>query len=382
MADPAQDDDLDQQTLADQAENTTQAPEAGEKVVAEEKADPSENDPLVMAQMSVETDAAKPEAGEPAPTTSIPAKPGKPAAAKTKPDNTAQNADTAKSGDDESDLDDPDIAEAVSDLAKEDWDRLTHKGKSQFLSQRKAVKALTLREKEARKAAKAAEENYQTVEKFVQDAGLSHDEYLETVVVSSLAKRGDPRAIPVLEERLRAVRKAAGIPEPTMQGAELDADLAAVLKDAEDFGIDTTKVRAKYQGKPEAKPQQTAAPIQQTVTPAQQQAQPSAPRELSPEEAQESDEIEATLMGLGIPREKVVEHVSLLMQADPTLYQQPLGKRLRAVILAHHKSAAAKTATPARGQSAPISGRGGPTVRTGANTTKDPVALATMPRGR
>jgi hypothetical protein len=381
MADPAQDDDLDQQTLADQAENTTQAPEAGEKVVVDEKADPSENDPLVMAQMSVETEAAKPEAGEPAPTTSAAAKPGKPAAAKTKPDNTAQNADTAKSGDDESDLDDPDVAEAVSDLAKEDWDRLTHKGKSQFLSQRKAVKALTLREKEARKAAKAAEENYQTVEKFVQDAGLSHDEYLETVVVSSLAKRGDPRAIPVLEERLRAVRKAAGIPEPTMQGAELDADLAAVLKDAEDFGIDTTKVRAKYQGKPEAKTQQTAAPIQQTVTPAQQQAQP-ATRELTPAEVKESNDIEKTLVGLGVPKEKVVEHVYSLMQADPTLANQPFGERLSAVVLAHHKAQAAKTATPARGQSAVVSGRGGPPVRTGANTTKDPVALATMPRGR
>lgn len=375
MADTAQDDE---QILADQAEETTQAPDAGGQVVEEmkEKADPSENDPLVMAQMSVEK--AEPDAGNAAKTTVKTGAPVKTATTKSDAQGT-QAADTATTTDD----DDPEIAEAVSDLAKEDWERLTHKGKSQFLSQRKAVKTLAEREKKAREAARAATENYQTVEKFVRDAGLTDEEYLQTVVVSSLAKRGDPRAIPVLEERLRAVRKAAGIPEPQAQ-TELDADLAAVLRDAEDFGIDTSKVRAKYQAKPEAKPTSVEVSKQQQQTVAQQQPQAQVQEQdvHSSSEVAENQSIVDALVGLGVAEDKVVEHISGLIKSDPTLAKQPVGKRLRAVLTAHQKVAGtAKPVQQIRAQSAPLSGRGGPPVR-GGPITQDPVKLATMPRGR
>lgn len=378
MADPAQDEE--NQILADQAEETTQAPEAGGQVVEEtkEKADPSENDPLVMAQMSVEKADEKPDAGTvPAKTTVKTGTPVKTATTKSDAQGT-QAADPATTTDD----DDPEIAEAVSDLAKEDWERLTHKGKSQFLSQRKAVKALADQKKKALEAAKVATENYQTVEKFVRDAGLTDEEYLQTVVVSSLAKRGDPRAIPVLEERLRAVRKAAGIPEPQAQ-TELDADLAAVLKDAEDFGIDTSKVRAKYQAKPEAKPTSVEVSKQQQQTVTQQQPQAQVQQDVhSSSEVAENQSIVDALVGLGVAEDKVVEHISGLIQSDPTLAKQPVGKRLRAVLTAHQKVAGtAKPVQQTRAQSAPLSGRGGPPVRSGP-ITQDPVRLATMPRGR
>jgi hypothetical protein len=395
-ADPAPQDDIDrddadhgapveQQTPGDTA--TARQPKQTDQ--ASEGRDDSDaaKDPLILAQMEPE----KP-ADAPAPTTTTTK--SKPPAAPKREQPTPPKQEPKAAGEPpkaeeppKANAEDEDEREATSDLPAEDWQKLTHKGKSQFLAQRRIVREAGVRAKQAEAKAKQASEQYQTVERFVREQGLSDEEYAEAVAIGGLVKRADPRAIELLEERLKAIRQARGIaaPQPAAPAAPaapvLDEDLAALLKEAEELGLErAATVRAKYQ-KPAAAPAQPPAatpPVQPPVAPAAPVQPYSAP--------QGFDEHVATidaLVALGVPEDKVVAHVSALLSADPELRKTQPGSRMKAIISAHHK-ASASSAPPAARQPTqqPLSGRGRPAAAGGrtSTTNADPLKHAIMPR--
>lgn len=371
------------ETPGDQPE--ARQPEEGDEPKPGRDDSDQTSDPLVLAQMEPETQAAPATAGEqPQRTTTTtppkqqPAaeapKPGSPDA---KPKATADQAKPAAKTEEQ----EPELAEALEDLPPEDWSKVSHKAKSQFLAQRKMLRALPERIKAEATARKAAEERYQAVEKFVRDQGLGDEEYVNAVAVSGMIKRNDPRAIQVLEATLQSLRKASGQPEtpaqPTPAAPQLDDDLAAMLKEAEEVGIDTSKVRARFKA-PAAPPAQQPPAGQQPAGQPQMQQQPA---NAGGEQTENLAIVEA-LIGLGVKPEQVEAHVRGLIQADPKLATAPAGQRLRAVITAH--TAAASKAQPQQRQPSqpPLSGRRGPPVPAGRTTTAtaDPLKLAL--RGR
>lgn len=404
MADPADeiDTDADQEpadtgaqegneTHGDQAD--ARQPEASDQPAAGGDDSDQTSDPLVLAQMEPKAQATPATAGDQPQRKTTPPKPKQPAAEANKPaptnDKPAPIADTANTGDEQPAQDDPEEAEALADLPDEDWSKVSHKAKSQFLSQRKVLRSFKEKVKAEAEARKQAEDRYQAVEKFVRDQGLNDEEYVNTVAITGLIKRGDPRAIPVLENTLNGLRKAAGMPEisATPASPQLDDDLAAVLAEAEEVGIDTAKVRARFkaptQQPAQSQPAATANGGRQTSQATHRQATAAAGDQSGAGDQVENQAILDALMGLGVQPAQVVAHVQGLIQADPTLATVPAGQRLRAVLAAH--SAAASKAQPQQRQPSqtPLSGRRGPPVPAGrTNTTNaDPLKLA-LPRGR
>lgn len=340
------------------------------------------SDPLVLAQMEPDGEAPPatavvepPKTTTPTKTTATPAQAG----AKQDPPKAADQAKPAEVPPAKDEID-PDEALALEDIPAEDWQKgvLSHKAKSQFLAQRKVIRGNAERLKAEATARKTAEERYTSVEKFVRDQGLEDEEYVNTVAISGLIKRGDPRAIPVLEKTLLDLRTKTGQPaQPATPAApQLDDDLAAMLQEAEDVGIDTSKVRARFQ---------TPAKAQQAPAQTQQPAPPAAAQSQGPGDQSENQAIIDSLVGLGV--ENPVEHVQALMAANPSLASEPAGKRLKAIITAH--SAAASKAQPTQRQqiTTPLSGRRSPPVLGGGRNnpaaTNDPLKLALAPaRGR
>jgi hypothetical protein len=272
---------------------------------------------------------------------------------------------------------DPDEAEALADLPPEDWSKVSHKARSQFLAQRKVIRAQRESVQQEKTQRQKAEENYQAVERFVADTGLEHEEYVNSVAISGMIKKRDPRAIPVLEQTLSALRKASGQPEIATQPATLDDDLAAVLAEAEEMGIDTGKVRSRFQPlakTPPAAPEQVRQPVVDQRMPV------SAPQANGDAEFQS---IIDAFGGLGLSDQQAAERVTELLKADPQLANVPAGKRLRAVLVAH-KQTEPKAPTQARATSTPISSRGTPRLTPGkaATTTVDPLKHAMQPPGR
>lgn len=358
---------------------------------ADDKSEPGSDDsdatsdPLLLAQQEPETPPAKPVATTTPPKPADAPKPGAAPKQEGKPTPKAAG-DQPKPQEPAPAQDEPEAADAVADLPPEDWSKLSHKAKSQFLSQRKVLRTNAERLKAEAKARAEAEERYGAVERFQKDQGLSDEEYVNAVAVGGLVKRGDKRAVQVLEATLKNLRTRAGIPEPTAPAPAapaapaLDDDLAAVLREAEEYGIDTKKVRTRFTATPPA----VQPPVQQQQPPA---AQPPAVRQQAPAapvaggDAENQSIIDA-LVGLGVDEAKVIERVSELMQADPALKATPPGQRLRAIVQAHQAKASRAPAAPPRTTGQPLSGRGRPAVPTGrTNTTAndDPLKHAMRP---
>lgn len=305
------------------------------------------NDPLILAQMPEEKPAPK---VEPTPTKTTTTEP-----------TPAPKADEPKA---ETKDEIPEEADALADLPSEDWQKLGHRAKSQFLAQRKTLKAYQTRMQEQEQARKDAEERSQAIEQFVEDNGLSHEEYANVVHLSGRIKRADPSVIPALEATLENLRQAAGIKAPAAEPV-LDDTLKEVLDEAESFGIDVSKVRDRFTApkKPETAPKQEPAP--------QAHAH-------QVDEVTEFRAISDSLMALGVPESNIQAHVAGLMQKDPSLMAARPGERLKAVLKAHQQ--ASQTQVPPRSPSSPpLSTRGRPVATGGkAQPTNDPLALARM----
>jgi hypothetical protein len=355
--------------------DTAEARPTDEGQAPEQAGDDSDqtSDPLVLAQMEPETRADEPPAKKPA--TPVAPKPSspiqKPPAAAIKPskdDTPKAPADQAKPA--APTQDDPELAEALADLPPEDWGSISHKGKSQYLAQRKLIRSQSEAVRAERKAREEAEGRYQEVDKFVRDQGLGNEEYVNTVAVSGMVKRGDARAIPILEATIQGLRKAAGLPEPQAQAApaRLDDDLAAILREAEEFGIDTSKVRSRFQA-PAAQP--PPAPAQAAPQQRQQQAPPAA-RNVAAED-DENDKIVAYLQRRGVA--DPVARVAELITANPDLAKRQLGERYEAIIEAHSAVVVPQQVRrPTTTQT--LSGRGGPGRPAGQTGNADPLKHA------
>ncbi|HYE07666.1 MAG TPA: hypothetical protein VEL07_19260 [Planctomycetota bacterium] len=327
------------------------------------------SDPLLLAQLEPETPAETPAPTTPPTTQQQPAKQDG-AQQPEKPGDTPKPTEPAKAEDDS------DVRDALADLPAEDWQKLQHKTKSTFLSQRKVIRTQDERLKAEAKARKEAEERYGTVEQFIRENGLGDEECATAIQLGGLMKRNDARVIPQLEQALERLRKANGqavtppTPPPAAAQAAIDADLAAVLKEAEEYGIDTSKVRARSTAAPAPAPAPAAAPAPAPAPAAQaHQAQPGDSENVAIIEA---------LQGLGVAN--VVGHLGQLMAANPALRDVPPGQRLRAVVAAHNASAS-RPAPQTRPTGQPLSGRGRPSTaaRGTTATTADPLKLAMKP---
>ncbi len=370
MADPA-DEDLNQPAQDDaepgaQDEQQTPGDHAdarpdSEGDTPEQPGDDSkhDSDPLLLAQQSApepKPEATKPEPPAPkaSPTTTPktePKKPGDPPATEAEPDPT-------------------------SDLPAEDWEKLSHKAKSQYLSQRKAIKAMRDRDGEAQKA----RESYQTVEKLRQDQGLDPAEFVNGAVVNGMVKRGDPRVIPLLEQTISQLRKRAGIAEPTppqQTPAFNPAELLAKIEEAEaNFDFDRlAEIKAKLKGTTGAPPAKPAAQPPEPQQPQPRQPAGNAPAPGGDAENAEFQAINDALAGLGVA--DPVAHVRTILSAHPELANEPPGARLKAVLAKHRamEPTPQPPRRPAAGQ--PLSGRGGPVRAAGQQpATVDPLKHA------
>jgi hypothetical protein len=369
MADPA-DDDLLKNAVQVDAEPGTQdsdqtpgdpadARPEGEASPAEPTGDDSthDSDPLLLAQQSAPV--AEPE----------PAKPAEPP--KNEKTTTQPKAEPPKQGDTPATEPEPD---PTANLPPEVWDSIPHKAKSVFLSQRKAIQAARARDQDVQKA----REGYETVDKLRMEQGLEPEEFVNGTVIYGLAKRNDPRALPMLEQTLANIRKANGIPDPVAPVQAPAFDAAALLakieaaESAYDFEqLAEVKAQLRSLGAPPAPKTADKAPEPQP--PARLPQPVASPAPGGDAESFEFQAIHDALMGLGV--ESPGARVADLLKAHPELEKLPVGARLKAVIATHRgmEPAPQPPRRPAVGQ--PLSGRGGP-VRAGGNPNTDPLSHA------
>lgn len=344
-----------------------------------------ENDPLTKLRKQFV-------AGE-SPTPPVAAKPAaKPEPEPGKPD-TAAKAEPAKAAPKNEPTrvdDDPELA----DLPKEDWSKLSHDGKRQFLTQRKEVvnlrkqrDELTAKEKAALQREQAAKTEAERTARFVAEQGLDNEEFGFGVQLMGAIKRNDPRAIPAVENTLRELLKANGkqFPEPaTAQQPEIEPikgklpdDLAELVElhgvPEEEMrllaALRVQKAQRKAQPAPPAAPPAPVAPIQ-PAAPANGQRQPDAA------EVAVNRAIYSYLEGQGVPRDQVLAYVEKqLLPLIPEPGKISLQDRLAAVVSAHSKRVAANPPKPAAQRTPspqPISGRNG-AAGVGRTTTADPL---------
>lgn len=390
MADTAIDENepevLDQDSVKDLVEDALETQADTDSARPQESADKAESsgddaiqDPLILAQMPSKGENKASKAPE-KPENPVPQASDKPKSEEKtplkQPADTAEADNEAKSEDEEEywTKEEEDLAD--SNIPEEDWreGKLSHKAKSQFLAQRKIIRATKRKVELVKKEREEAKQRYETVERFVTDQGLDPEEYANSVIIGGLIKRGDPQALPALENTVKALRQRLGIkdeaPKP-MAVPTLDPELEAILKESEEYGIDTSKVRAKYQP---AQQQQAPVQQQQAQQPQQQQA---ANNDLNPAEAIEYQSIFDTLTEAGV--KDPVGYVQRLVKADPSLTQRPVGKRLPAIVKAHLEASKPQVTQPKTAPTTvPVSGFGR---RPQANFTKptqpvDPLKIA------
>lgn len=393
MADPADEDPTkpaqdaaepgaqdEQQTPGDQA--GARPSEEGDPPQPAGDDSPANSDPLALAQQEPEP-AAEPQP-KPAPTGTP-----KPEAKPPTPQPTKQPAppsDTPAPADPEA-VDPKELEQALADLPAEDWrdGKLSHKSKSAFLSQRKVIQKqqAQLKQIEPLRKAKA---DLDTIEKLRQDAGLDPQEFIQGAILRSQLKRGDPRAIPVLEQTLAALKQRAGgqppaaaqppppaaPPAPAVDPAQILADIEAAEANFDFDRLAALKDKLRGAAKPPAQqqPPQGAPPAQQP-----------APPQPAPPAAEQGAQVDAELVAMGESLAALgvadpVAHVRDLMTRFPELGKTPPGQRLRAVLAKHREAAGVQAPAPRQPTGQPLSGRGGPVRRGGVETPHDPLKHA------
>jgi hypothetical protein len=394
MADPADEDQIppDQSAAEPGAQDEQQTPGDQAGARPSEEGDPpqpagddsqADSDPLALAQQEPEpvaepqpkpTPTGKPQAEakppNPQPTTKQPAPP----------------SDTPAPADPDA-IDPQELKEALADLPAEDWrdGKLSHKSKSQYLSQRKVIQKQQQQLKQIEPLRKAKADLDQ-IEKLRQDAGLEPNEFIQGAILRAQLKRGDPRAIPVLEQTLATLRQRAGgqppaATQPPPQAPPAPAfDPAQVLADIEEaeanFDFDRLaglkdKLRGAAKPPAQQQPPQGAPPVQPPAAPPQP-----APPAAEPG-AQVDGEMAAmaeSLAGLGVA--DPVAHVRDLMTRFPELGKTPPGQRLRAVLAKHREATGVQPPPPRQPAGPHLSVRGGPVRRGGSETPHDPLKHA------
>lgn len=272
-----------------------------------------------------------------------------------------------------------------ADLPQEDWQKLTHKGKSLFLGVRKIAKAAKAEVEKATKDAAKHRGDYEAVNSFVKDQGLAGEEFRNGTILLGHVKRADPRVIPTLEKTLAEIRQANGIaepkapeaPKPTPPPFEVD-DLEKLIADAESsFSFDGLKglVKKAKEAKAAAATQQQKPPEQTTPReqPKQTQQQPAAHEVERVAMANIAD----YLVGEGIAPDRIESYVGGLLKKHPDLARAPVHKRFAEIQRVHKaERSAAKPPIPSR---QPVSGRGrGAGGGQSSTTTQsaDPLVLA------
>lgn len=373
MADPADEDpnkpELDDAEPGAQVEHetpgdTAEARPAGEGDEPEQDGDDSTqaSDPLALAQQEPAPEpkpAAKPQPAakpEPAPKPTPP----KPEQAAAKPSDPPAS-------------DDKDLDEALADIPAEDWKNgvLSHKAKSVYLSQKRTLRKQADQIKESQKA----KQDLEAVEKFRTELGLEPEEWVHGATLTGALKRGDPRAIPVLEQHLANLRKRTGAeppapPQPTAPSVDLAEILSEIEAAEANFDFDRlAAVKAKLAG---AKAPAPAKPPQQA--PAGQPRQQAAPPQAEQGNGDEAEfaAIGDALSALGV--QNPVDHVRSILTQHPDLAATPPGQRLKAIVAKHRELESAKAPAPRPAAGQPLSGRGGPVRRT--VTTNDPLKHA------
>jgi hypothetical protein len=382
MADPAHDEESnlsqinqddaqpgdqdDQQTPGDPAD----ARPEDESQTLESDGDDSlaDSDPLALAQQESAPTPAKAAAVKAAPSPAH-----KPTI--TQPAKAAKTDDTPAADDDAS------LREALEDIPEDDWKngRLTHKAKSQFLSQRKAIKRLN----EQVAATKKVHEDLDAVEQLRRDQGLEPEEFVNAALLTGAMKRGDARAIPFLEQRLADLRKRAGIPDaqpvappqaPAFDPTELLAEINAAQANYDFERLDRIKEKLNGMAKGTAPTPPVQQPPQQIQPQANQQRQQVATMQAMDGEASEFNAMSDALSALGVANP--VEHVRSLLSTHPDLAAVPAGQRLRAVLAKHREVESSRAIQPRRTTGQPLSGRGGPQRAAGGQTSTDPLKHA------
>lgn len=377
-ADAAQDQDIDHdadQTLEDPSARPEHDQATGQADTGDD--DQLDNDPLLLAQQDAEEQSAEPPAKPDAGSVDAPKK----------QEQEAEREQQAADGDDEpadeatptpkaSEADD--LQALQEKLPPSDWESLSHKGRSQYLALQRATRQQQERIQSVERDASKFREDYEAVERFVRDQGLSNEDYVRGMPLIAALKRGDQRAIPVLEQQLQHLRQAHGLPEtPAAPALAEHAELKALLEEAEDFGIDTSKVRQLLGGKGQA----AAGQPQAQPVPQPQPTSQSAPAAPSEAEAGEFQEIYETLTDLGVSEDQFEAHLQRILQTDPSIQQAPVGKRLGAVVRIHNKLVSQQPAPATRRPAAPtlssVGSRRPPRAPVrGSDTTVDPLAIA------
>jgi hypothetical protein len=265
-----------------------------------------------------------------------------------------------------------------ANLPEEDWQKMTHKGKSLFLGMRKVAKAAKAEVTKATEEAKKYRGDYDAVEGFVKEQGIAGDEFRNGMITLGLVKRGDARVIPSLEKTLADIRQQNGIkepvhtpPPPPFTRAELK-ELIEAAKD--DFSFDGLESLVK---KMEAA--ETAATQRQQAPPPSQEQRQSQGQPTGGADAERvvMGNIADYLVGEGIDPQRIESYVGSLLRKNPELAKAPVHKRFAEIQRVHKaERSASKTPVPSR---QPVSGRGrGTGGAQSSSSTKsiDPLVLA------
>lgn len=349
-----------------------------------------ENDPITQLKKQFVRDEA----------TAEPATPATTPPAKTDDDEPpAPKADDAKKPDDAGETKKTED-EVLERLASEDWGKLSHKGKTQFLQQQREIRNLRTERQRIEQDAKKARADSDAVEAFVRKLELSNDEYANGLTTVAQVKRGDAAAIPLLEKTLADLYQRTGRkpPAPAAQHQAAPAirpwqgdlpkeyvELGQVLEIPESrlrmlAALEFADRLAQQQGT--AAPPAPAAPPAATPPATPVPAQPAAPAPAAAQREVEDtvhENIFVYLESQGITRDRAIAYVSELMPQIPAA-QRGLATRFRAVMDAHEQRV---RASPAPGQQqpqqrrqtgTPVSSRTAPPARGGSTTpSADPL---------
>jgi len=368
--------DQQDQTLDDNSERPSGDSETLEN--DGDDADAISSDPLVLAMADEDTE----EKQEPPKKAQDPATKPKQPATKAATDKSADKA--AKPTDNSKEETEDEDVVALAKMPDDDWQKLSHKAKSQFLIQQKLIKSAKSELKTERESAKAIKADYEAVESFRANVRLTTREFATAAHLGSAIKHGSKDVIPFLESTLANIRQMHGIevaPEPAAPQIDVD-ELAELVNGARNYDLDAigrldqlvgrlkSSAPAKKSQKPPAAPD---AKVESNQRNQNQQQQHSRDAEV---EQSEYQAIFDALVGAGVQEDQVAEHVRGLISE---VVHVPVGQRLRAVMRVHHERIKKTTDAPRERSSAPMSGRtslGRRVAPVDSQQPKDPLKIA------
>ncbi len=335
-------------------------------------------DPLLLAQQTADEEQEPPKAKPATKPATAPAKPAtEPKAAAAKVAKTDAPADDNPTPDDKDQ--DADLTAALADMPKEDWTKLSHKGRSTILAQRRVVRTAQAAVKQATDQAAAARKDYEEVDRFRQDNGLDADDWMKAVSLGGAIKSGNKDVIPFLEQTLAGLRKHHGIADaaPAATEPQIDADkMASLVERAESYDLEAIaelkQLAAGLKAKKPAKPAPAAAPA-----PVVERREP-APVNGGANNADDAEfkAVFDSLVGAGVAEDQVGTHLAELLKelsGGKAGNLPKAGERVRKVMEAHWKRSQKAPAVPAKPATRPLSGRGGPVSRSGPADPTQPV---------